>query len=306
MIPAQRIASIETGKAEAPIPEAAQYYILLLSGVTGRVMIRSYDHGNYHRLEKNVQKWRSDLQMTDLAGTGMVKIHSLRAMLIRLMAMRKHEGKDKVFKRMDKELSGIIPSVLHAILTDSILPDSVAVRALRYIRGQMASASEEDRHAPVPDAMCCQWLRAWLLRRNNREDGVIDAMYNRENTNVAYRCGAWVAIYASIQQFTMGDVNAGIVQRYYASACQMPALVLGQLSMRSVPHQEKIKSKPYKELYQDAFEEVTRGIESIPATLSLEQQAYFALGYRQMTAELNARKKQIKEKNVEAETEEEE
>lgn len=86
----------------------------------------------------------------------------------------------------------------------------------------------------------------------------------------------------------------------------MPALVLGQLSMRSVPHQEKIKSKPYKELYQDAFEEVTRGIESIPATLSLEQQAYFALGYRQMTAELNARKKQIKEKNAEAETEEEE
>lgn len=306
LIPAQRIASIETGKAEAPIPEAAQYYILLLSGVTGRVMIRSYDHGNYHTLEKNVQKWRSDLQMTDLAGTGMVKIHSLRAMLIRLMAMRKHEGKDKVFKRMDKELSGIIPSVLHAILTDSILPDSVAVRALRYIRGQMASASEEDRHAPVPDAMCCQWLRAWLLRRNNREDGVIDAMYNRENTNVAYRCGAWVAIYASIQQFTMVDVNAGIVQRYYASACQMPALVLGQLSMRSVPHQEKIKSKPYKELYQDAFEEVTRGIESIPATLSLEQQAYFALGYRQMTAELNARKKQIKEKNAEAETEEEE
>ena len=27
-----------------------------------------------------------------------------------------------------------------------------------YIRNQMVSASEEDKHAPVPDAMCCQWL----------------------------------------------------------------------------------------------------------------------------------------------------
>lgn len=306
-IAAKRIESIESGAATIAIPASTQYYILLLSGVTGRVMVRSYDHGNYGELEESIQQWRNDLQMVDLGGTGFTKINSLKAMMIRLMPRQKSEK--NVFKRMDKELSGITPAVLHAILTDSMLPDSVAVRALRYIRNQMASASEEDKHAPVPDAMCCQWLKVWLIRKNNRKEGVIEAMYQAENTNVAYRCGAWVAVYASMQQFAMRDVQAGIVQRYYASACQMPALVLGQLSILSVPHQDKIKGD-YLKMYLEMLDKVTCDIGEIPTMLNLEQQAYFALGYRQMTAELNRRLNELrkvkKEQKAAAETDEEE
>lgn len=306
-IAAKRIESIESGAATIAIPASTQYYILLLSGVTGRVMVRSYDHGNYGELEESIQQWRNDLQMVDLAGTGFTKINSLKAMMIRLMPRQKSEK--NVFKRMDKELSGITPAVLHAILTDSMLPDSVAVRALRYIRNQMASASEEDKHAPVPNAMCCQWLKVWLIRKNNRKEGVIEAMYQAENTNVAYRCGAWVAVYASMQQFAMRDVQAGIVQRYYASACQMPALVLGQLSILSVPHQDKIKGD-YLKMYLEMLDKVTCDIGEIPTMLNLEQQAYFALGYRQMTAELNRKRNELwklkKEQKAAAETDEEE
>lgn len=311
-IPAKRLVSIESGEAATAIPASTQYYILLLSGVKGRARIHSYDHGNYGELEKNIQQWRNDLQMVDLGGTGFTKINSLKAMMIRLKPKRKSkksETKKEFFERMRKELSGITPAVLHAILTDSMLPDSVAVRALRYIRNQMASASEEDKHAPVPDAMCCQWLKVWLIRKNNRKEGVIEAMYQAENTNVAYRCGAWVAVYASMQQFAMRKVKAGIVQRYYASACQMPALVLGQLSIHSVPHQDKIKSKDYLELYQEMLDAVTCDIAEIPTVLNLEQQAYFALGYRQMTAELNKRLKELKmqkPQNEETEKDEEE
>lgn len=306
-IAAKRIESIESGAATTTIPASTQYYILLLSGVTGRVMVRSYDHGNYGELEESIQQWRNDLQMVDLGGTGFTKINSLKAMMIRLMPRQKSEK--NVFKRMDKELSGITPAVLHAILTDSMLPDSVAVRALRYIRNQMASASEEDKHAPVPNAMCCQWLKVWLIRKNNRKEGVIEAMYQAENTNVAYRCGAWVAVYASMQQFAMRDVQAGIVQRYYASACQIPALVLGQLSILSVPHQDKIKGD-YLKMYLEMLDKVTCDIGEIPTMLNLEQQAYFALGYRQMTAELNRKLNELrklkKEQKAAAETDEEE
>ena len=311
-IPAKRLVSIESGEAATAIPASTQYYILLLSGVKGRARIHSYDHGNYGELEKNIQQWRNDLQMVDLGGTGFTKINSLKAMMIRLKPKRKSkksETKKEFFERMRKELSGITPAVLHAILTDSMLPDSVAVRALRYIRNQMASASEEDKHAPVPNAMCCQWLKVWLIRKNNRKEGVIEAMYQAENTNVAYRCGAWVAVYASMQQFAMRDVQAGIVQRYYASACQMPALVLGQLSILSVPHQDKIKGD-YLKMYLEMLDKVTCDIGEIPTMLNLEQQAYFALGYRQMTAELNRRLNELrkvkKEQKAAAETDEEE
>ena len=312
LLPAQRIDSIESGKDVTAIPASTQYYILLLSGVKGRARIHSYERGNYGELETNIQKWRNDLQMINLGGTGFTKINSLKAMMIRLTPKRKNkknEAKKEFFERMRKELSGITPAVLHAILTDSMLPDSVAVRSLRYIRNQMVSASEEDKHAPVPDAMCCQWLKVWLIRKNNRKEGVIEAMYQAENMNIAYRCGAWVAVYASMQQFAMRDVKAGIVQRYYASACQMPALVLGQLSIRSVPHQDKIKGD-YLKMYQEMLDEVTCDMKEIPAMLDLEQQSYFALGYRQMTAELNKKlhelRKQQKEKETVSDMDEEE
>lgn len=304
LLPAQRIESIESGKDVTAIPASTQYYILLLSGVTGRARIHSYERGNYGELETNIQKWRNDLQMINLGETGFTKINSLKAMMFRLTPKRKNkqgETKKDFFKRMRKELSGITPAVLHAILTDSMLPDSVAVRALRYIRNQMVSASEEDMHAPVPDAMCCQWLKAWLIRKNNRKEGVIEAMYQAENMNVAYRCGAWVAVYASMQQFAMRDVKAGIVQRYYASACQMPALVLGQLSIRSVPHQDKIKGD-YLKMYQEMLDEVTCDMKEIPAMLDLEQQSYFALGYRQMTAALNKKLNELRKLQKEKET----
>ena len=304
LLPAQRIESIESGKDVTAIPASTQYYILLLSGVKGRARIHSYERGNYGELETNIQKWRNDLQMINLGGTGFTKINSLKAMMIRLTPKRKNkqnEAKKEFFERMRKELSGITPAVLHAILTDSMLPDSVAVRALQYIRSQMVSASEEDKHAPVPDAMCCQWLKVWLIRKNNRKEGVIEAMYQAENMNVAYRCGAWVAVYASMQQFAMRDVKAGIVQRYYASACQTPALVLGQLSIRSVPHQDKIKGS-YLKMYQEMLDEVTCDIKEIPAMLNLEQQSYFALGYRQMTAALNKKLHELRKLKKEKET----
>lgn len=73
-IAAKRIESIESGAATTAIPASTQYYILLLSGVTGRVMVRSYDHGNYGELEKSIQQWRNDLQMVDLGGTGFTKL----------------------------------------------------------------------------------------------------------------------------------------------------------------------------------------------------------------------------------------
>ena len=66
------------------------------------------------------------------------------------------------------------------------------------------------------------------------------AYYDPEFANVAYHCGALVAVYADIQRAAM-DAKTGIVQRYYASASRTPALVLGRLEVMSRYYFEKIK-----------------------------------------------------------------
>ena len=112
--------------------------------------------------------------------------------------------------------------------------------------------------------------------------------YNFNLPSTAYHCGGLMAVYAAIQKAAMPDVNTGIVERYYASAIQMPALVIGQLSSRSNHHLEKIENGWLADKYREKLQEISVALgTSIPATLNLEQQSYFALGYYQMGAKLN-------------------
>lgn len=109
--------------------------------------------------------------------------------------------------------------------------------------------------------------------------------YNWEHSVPAYHFGGMMAVYEAIQRAAMPDVNVNVVQRYYASAIQTPALVLGQLSHRSVHHLEKLENRwlagKFREYLQLAGSAAGN---EIPATLTLPEQSYFALGYYQMGA----------------------
>lgn len=283
------VMSVESGQ-EAP-PLAHVYYILLLSAVSGRVMVRRWDHGSYEQLYASLAQWQEDIALAARGGEGLVKPHKLSAMLIRLLSRQTTDN--NIFDRMASELAGVTPQIIHAILTDSILPDAVASRALAYIRSQMMDTTDELKAPPLPDDMCCQWLKAWLLRRarNKKEEVFLMPEYNPKSPNPAYHCGAIMAVYADIQKTAMPDVNAGVIQRYYAAASQTPAMVIGQLARLSNYHQSKIESgwliKLYEELLNNAY--VALG-DVVPVTLNLEEQAYFALGYRQMAKEIYQRR----------------
>lgn len=284
--------SVRSGES---VPDLSQtsYYILLLSGVNGRVMIRRYDRGNYADLRKCLDLWKSDLALTNSSGTASIRSCKLTARLIKLLSLQKADRKP--FERLGKELAGITPAILNAILTGGALPDSVAAKALSYIRAELLADDDAtaSRQIPLPNPLACQWLKVWLLRKNRNENWEVPIMeeYNMSLANSAYHCGGLMAVYAAIQKAAMPDVNAGIVERYYASAIQMPALVIGQLSSRSNHHLEKIENKKLADCFRTELQSVATVLGSdIPATLNLEQQSYFALGYYQMGAKLNREK----------------
>lgn len=290
------IESVRSGEQEQLLK--TNYHILLLSGVGGRVMVRRYERGRYQDLQKNITQWNSDLQLVDAYGQAPLKPCKLTARLILLLKYQKTNK--EVMKRLDSELAGITPAILTAILNDAQLPDAVAVRALAYIRSKMLSAEEGDRRTSDNgnlDGVACQWLKAWLLRKNrektNGSEEILMDGYNMNHREEAYHCGGIMAVYAAIQKEGYRNVNVSVVERYYASAIQSPALVFGQLSRLSVHHLEKIEYKSVADLYQARLGELYVAVgDKIPATLNLERQAYFALGYYQMTAMLNLEKKQ--------------
>ena len=109
--------------------------------------------------------------------------------------------------------------------------------------------------------------------------------YNEKHPEPAYHCGELVAVYGAIQNHAMPDVNASLIDRYYASAIQTPALVLGQLSRMSNYHISKLEG--LRNYFSNLRDQVACAIGGmIPTVLLPEQQAYFVLGYYQMCAKL--------------------
>lgn len=298
----QADALIGSAKTGAPVHELpSRYYILLLSGVSGRVMVRAYEEGNYRQLTENLQQWEDDLRLTNSSGTAEMKPAKLAARLIRLVS---RQSSDKnIFERMAKELSGLTPAILNAILNNAQFPDAVVHRALAYLRSQMFQTREEKQSRQTPDPRACQWLKAWLCRREREkhQEEVLSVEYNERHPEPAYHCGALVAVYGAIQHYAMPDVNASLIDRYYASASQTPALVLGQLSRMSNYHIGKLEG--LRMYFSNLRDQVACAIGgTIPAVLLPEQQAYFALGYYQMCAKLEkerlARKAAAEEKKT--------
>lgn len=126
---------------------------------------------------------------------------------------------------------------------------------------------------------------------------------NRSNKNPAYQCGRLMAVLADLQHSALGNVGAGIVQRYYSAACTTPSLVLGRLTSLSQHHLSQISKKyPGKaRWYEDELCEIWRKLDdSIPRILDLEEQSLFALGYYQQIADIRKGKDNQTEKDKEA------
>ena len=285
--------SVHSGQAVRDLDNVS-YHILLLSGANSRVMIRRYDRGNYADLRRNLNQWYTDLALTNLSGTANIRPVKLTARLLRLLKFQKIDNHP--FKRLSKELAGITPTVIQAIITGGLLPDAVAAKALAYIRSElMADDDSRTQSSDLPNGLACQWLKVWLLRKNrihHQEEPILEE-YNFNLSSAAYHCGGLMAIYAAIQRTVMPNVNTDIVERYYASAIQMPALVIGQLSSRSNYHLGKMENRWLAREYQKKLQQVAVALgTAVPATLNLGQQSYFALGYYQMGAKLNQEKRE--------------
>lgn len=98
-------------------------------------------------------------------------------------------------------------------------------------------------------------------------------------TSPAYQCGRLMAVLAGVQEAALGDVGADVIQRYYAAASSTPALVFGRLIRGAQFHLGKLKPG-LAWWYEERIADICGRIgTSMPATLTLEEQGLFALGY---------------------------
>lgn len=117
-----------------------------------------------------------------------------------------------------------------------------------------------------------------VLTRNHKQ--TIPIMLDTQNTDPAYLLGRLFAALEKTQEDSLGNLNAGIRDRFYSSASATPAAVLPRL-LRTYQHHLSGLSGGAKVNRERLIQEILSSVDAsgFPNQLSLKKQGIFAIGY---------------------------
>ncbi|HAJ26372.1 MAG TPA: type I-C CRISPR-associated protein Cas8c/Csd1 [Syntrophus sp. (in: bacteria)] len=277
------LTAIKTGKR----PDLTDnfFYALTLSGASGRVMIRDWMEGQFEELVTNIMNWFDDFAIAHRASGGLAPNPKFMAVL------------GATVQELDNLNGPFVTKMWRTAVKNELIPE--------YALAQVLSRFKVDiiEDTPVNHA-AMGLMKAYHLRKERKKGGetMVDDLkpyLNEAHPHSAYHCGRLMAVLADLQRAAMGDVGAGVVQRYFAAASSTPALVLGRLTRNSQAHLNKLTGgRAYR--YEEKIAAIWGRIkDSLPKTLTLEEQSLFALGYYQQMADM--RKKTSENTNKEKE-----
>jgi len=286
------LSAAQTGIAPAPL-ETNAYYAMSLSGNGGRIVVRDWLECTVQEIEAHVRRWFSDLTIISPDGTGEENALKLGRLLYAMV-------RDKI-----DELPPQIPTqILYAALRGTSLPQTALAAALR--RQQIENKQPGDHADPRLNPARMALIRACLNRSPNSNhtqtaNPLMTASLDSNSADAAYLCGRLFAVFDRLQYLALGGVNAGVVERFYASASVTPALVMGRLFRNAQFHLAKAGGGIAENARKD-FEEISSALgNAFPASLDLEAQGRFALGYYHQKADYRRRTTERKEANAAAE-----
>jgi CRISPR-associated protein Csd1 len=272
------LAAIRAGNPPANLADN-RYHALTLSGAAGRVMVRDWMEGAFEDLVANVHGWFSDLDVVDPFGG------QARAPKFLTVA-------GSVVRELDDLPAPLVRTLFRAAVTGGPIPQAALAMAVQRVR--VAVVTDEESNPKTRWRMRPRMALIKAYHRRNRPNGgsPVERTVNPEHPDTAYHCGRLLAVLAALQRKALGDVGAGVVQRYYTAASQTPALLVGRLVANAKNHLNKIEPPGLAYWFETRIAEIMVRIgDQAPRTLDLERQSLFALGYYQQLAELRTKKK---------------
>jgi CRISPR-associated protein Csd1 len=255
--------AIKTGERENLLRD--EYHALVLSGMAGRVMVRQYLQGRFELLAENVCAWFDDLAIAHREGKGLAAPPKFMAVI------------GGLFRELSDAPAPFITLLWLAAIDRKPIPIAALSSAVMRTRVDVIQNN-------TPNHARMGLIRAYHVR--NLGDTFMSAYDNPQHPSAAYQCGRLLALLARLQFAAQGDVGAGVVQRYYSAVSQAPALHLGRIMANAKNHLSKLDGA-LAYWFEKQISDICGQLgDSVPRTLSLEEQSLFALGYYQKLAKL--------------------
>ncbi|MGQ9799795.1 MAG: type I-C CRISPR-associated protein Cas8c/Csd1, partial [Ignavibacterium sp.] len=174
--------------------------------------------------------------------------------------------------KMENVPPNLAGKVIESIIDGTPYPNTLLQQCIRRIR---AEQNVNRARAGI--------LKAYLNRYNkiyNKSEREITMSLDTQNKNIGYRLGRLFAVLEKIQEEANpgNKINTTIKDRFYGAASSSPMAVFSQLLKLKNHHTPKLK--PVRKIYfEKLITDIMCEIKSFPGNLSLNDQAYFAIGY---------------------------
>lgn len=237
-----------------------RFYILGLAPNAARISIRFWLDTTFGQLLENLaQHWR-DLALQPCAWKTPPSIWRL---LLQTAVLGKSENISPV-------LAG---EMTRAVLNRSLYPMSLLSQLIARIRA--------DGDA---NGLRIAMIKAVLQRRFRKGfiSEEVPVSLNKESQNLAYSLGRLFAVLERIQYQALGELNAGIADRYYGSASAVPFSVFPRLLSGAKHHLSRLrkdKAGMAINLEKDLGEIIDLLPEHLPRHLNIDEQGRFSIGY---------------------------
>ncbi len=264
-----------------------RFFVLGLSPNAARIAVRFWHVATVGELARNIQLYFNELEIVQpkYVDTPFLSLKTLLSSLAQTTSERPNGDIDK----LPLNLGG---DFMMAILSGTHYPQSLLQAALRRIHAEQSKRDRNGKHRDhVPYARAAL-IKAWLNRHirnaNPSQEREIEMALDETNTNIGYRLGRLFAVLERVQQDAAGGpnkVNTTIRDSYFGSASSTPSAVFPTLMRRNQHHMTKLrKEKPglyvnRDKLIQAICNEGIDGDMGFHATLSLENQGRFVIGY---------------------------
>jgi len=185
--------------------------------------------------------------------------------------------------KMDNVPPNLASAVIESILDGTPYPMTLFHQCIRRIR-----AEREVTRARAAI------LKATINRFNRihkPQEKEVTMALDPSNNNPGYRLGRLFAVLEKIQEEAQPGINATIKDRFYGAASTSPVAVFSQLLKLKNHHLAKIENTGRRVNFEKLITEIMAGISEFPAHLSLNDQAYFSLGYYHQRQDLFTSKK---------------
>lgn len=286
----------------APVEDPGRFYALTLSGAQGRLIVRDWFEASVAEVSRHLAQHFADLSV--VRNTPRPKSGDLSPQV----PLRALLGSLAPFGNQKDIPAPLVSDLVDSALRGTPYPLSLLQRALERARAEVGISAEPDkrwRELERRDARAAL-IKAVLERRrrlglSTTHPELTPAM-DPTNLSQGYLLGRLIAVLERLQQLSLGDVNASVIDRYFSAASATPKAVFPRLLRSARHHARKAKDDPAKKgtawWLDRMIDDIASGLvegksvrqayggiafdardNAFPAYLPLDQQGLFVLGY---------------------------